>query len=181
MATYRYTHQKYVCKQGHESLILVEDRVRLKTQKCTTCKKKTEHVRVVEAVNALPQSTVVYEKPDANGRMRRLYVDPQEPKSLAYAEKQGFQRREIQGLHDMRRFEREVTADMKAEFNERMRADHQRKQEFNEAYTSDLRTLIARSDLDPFTREILKEAAADTSGFQFREADFEFRNSAYSE
>lgn len=171
---YRYTAQRYECKLGHVSEIIVEDRERLKTQKCRTCKKKAEHVRVRAAVNALPKSTIVYEKLE-NGKMRRMYVDPQEPMSIGYAEKQGFQRREIQGMSAMRQFEREVTRDMKQEFAERMRGEHQRKQEFNEAYTSDLRSLIARSDLDPFTREILREAAADTSGYQHREWDPEFR------
>lgn len=177
----RYTPQRYKCKLGHESEFIVEDRERLNTHKCKTCGKKAEHVRVVNAINALPKSTIVYEKL-VDGKMRRMYVDPQAPQSLAYAEKKGFQKREIQGMHAMREFEREVTRDMKQEFNERQRADHKRHHEFNEAYTSDLRSLIARSDLDPFTREILREAAADTEhGFQYREPDFEFHNSAFGE
>lgn len=177
----RYTPQNYICKKEHVTEYIVADGDRLKSQKCKTCGKRAEHVRVAQTIAALPKSTIVYEKLEG-GKMRRMYVDPQEPLSLAYAEKQGFQRREIQGMSAMRDFEREVTREMKQEFNERMRADHKRHHEFNEAYTSDLRNLIARADLDPFTREVLKEAAADTAGgFQYREPDFEFHNSAFGE
>lgn len=177
---YRYTVQKYECKAGHVTDHVVEDSERLKTRKCKKCCKNAEHIRIRAAVNALPKSTMVYEKLEG-GKMRRMYVDPKEPMSIGYAEKQGFQRREIQGMSAMRQFEREVTRDMKQEFAERIRGEHQRAQEFNEAYTRDLRSLIARSDLDPFTREILKEAAADTSGYQQREWDPEFRSAAFSE
>lgn len=176
----RYTPQKYSCSAGHDSEHIVEDRERHKTQKCKSkgCRKKAEHENIRAAVNALPKSTIVYERLE-DGKTRRMYVDPQEPLSIAYAEKNGFQKREIQGLADMRRFEREVTRDMKQEWAERQRGEHQRQQEFNEAYSRDLRSLIARSDLDPFTREVLRAAAADTNGYQYREADFEFHNAAY--
>lgn len=176
---YRYTPQKYSCKSGHESEFIVEDKERLKTRKCKTCGKKAEHVRVAAMINALPKSTIIYEKME-DGKMRRMYVDPQSPQSLGFAEKQGFQKREIQGIHAMREFEREVTREMKAEFNERMRGEHQRKQEFNEAYCADLRSLIARTDLDEFTREVMKEAINDTSEYQYREHDPEFRCEAFN-
>jgi len=172
--------QKYECRKGHVSELLVEDPDRFKTQKCKKCGKKAEHVNVRAVINALPKSTIVYEKP-VDGKMKRMYVDPQEPASLAYAEKQGFQRREIQDIAAMRSFEREVTREMKDDFAREQRGEHQRSQEFNERYSADLRAIISRSDLDPFTREILKEAANDTSGYRHREYDPSFRNPAYSE
>jgi hypothetical protein len=177
---YRYTAQNYRCKQDHVSEFIVEDRERLKTRKCKKCGKKAEHVRVAATIAALPKSTVVYEKPGEDGKMRRMYVNPQEPASIGHAERQGFQRREIQGISAMRQFEREVTRDMKEEYAARMRGDHERKQEFDEAYHNDLRALASRSDLDGFTRDLIRAALEDQSGYTYREFDPNFYNAAYS-
>lgn len=175
---YRYTHQKFECKLGHVSLILVEDSDHLKTRKCKTCGKRAEHVRLVATIAALPKSTIVYEKPE-DGKMRRMYVDPQEPLSIAFAEKQGFQKREIQGISQMRAFEREVTRDMKAEYAATMRGEHERNQEFQKRYHEDLRALASRSDLDPFTRDLIKAAIEDQGGSSGRDYDPGFHSAAY--
>lgn len=177
---YRYTVQRYRCKLDHESEIVVEDRERLKTRKCRKCGKKAEHVRICRTINALPKSTIVYEKME-DGKMRRMYVDPQEPLSIGYAEKQGFQKREIQGIGAMREFEREVTREMKAEYAAHVRGEHERNQEFQKAYHNDLRALINRSDIDPFTADVMRAAIEDqSSAYENKNWEPEFHNAAFS-
>lgn len=180
MARYRYTAQKYICKLDHESEFIVEDKERLKTRKCKTCGKKAEHIRVAQTVAALPKSTIVYEKVE-DGKTRRMYVDPAEPLSVGYAETQGFQRREIQGIGAMREFEREVTREMKAEYAAHVRGEHERNQEFQKAYHADLRSLLSRGDLDPFTADVIRAAIEDqSSDYERPNYDPEFHNAAYS-
>jgi hypothetical protein len=170
----------YECKSGHTSECLVEDAERFKSQKCSTCGKKAEHRFIVEH-NALPKSTIIYEKPGENGRTERLYVDPAEPSSIAYAEKQGYARREIQGIHAMRRFEREVTREMKADYDRAMSGDAKRRAEFDKRYCDSLRTLMNRSDVHPFWKEMFQAAIDErNSSHGNREPEFAFRNAAYS-
>jgi hypothetical protein len=177
---HRFTIQKYKCKQGHTSERVVEDAKRFKTQKCQECGKRAEHVFIVER-NALPKSTIIYEKPGENGRMERLYVDPAEPSSIAFAEKEGYARREIQGIHAMRRFEKEVTREMKADYDRAMGGDAKRREEFNKRYCDSLRTLMNRSDVHPFWKEMFQAAIDErNSGYSNREPEFGFRNAAYS-
>lgn len=176
---YRYTVQKYKCKLGHTSECVVEDSERFKTQKCHRCGKKAEHIFIAER-NALPKSTIVYEKPGENGRVERLYVDPAAPESIAYAEKQGYARREIQGIHAMRRFEKEVTAEMKSDYDRAISGDAKRREEFNKRYCDDLRGLMNRSDVHPFWRELFQAAIDERNSGSSREPDFGFRNAAYS-
>lgn len=171
----RFTVQKYSCESGHVSEIVVEDRERMNTQKCRTCKKDAEHVRVKAAVNALPKSTIVYEKL-VDGKIERMYVDPQEPMSVGVAEKDGYQRREIQGMAAMRQFEREVTREMKEEMGRRAYVEHERKQASEKRYRDDLRSL--RSSVDDFTKGVIDAALNDTGGYS-RDASPEFRNRAY--
>lgn len=165
----RYTPQRYQCKKAHISEFIVADADRLKTQKCKTCGKKAEHVRIAETINALPKSTIVYEKL-VDGKIERCYLDPQSSKAVAYAEKKGFQRREIQGIAETRKFEREVSNEMKAAYAAYVRGEHERNQEFQRLYHADLRALINRSDLDGFTRDFMRAALEDQS------SDYEIKN-----
>lgn len=113
--------------------------------------------------------------------MERLYVDPAVPRSIAQAEKRGFQKREIQGIHEMRKFEKEVTAEMKADYDRAQRGEAKHREEFNKRYCDDLRGLMSRSDVHPFWKEIFQAAIDErNSGHGNREPDFAFRNTAYS-
>lgn len=176
---YRYTGQRYECKAGHVSEFVVEDRDRMKTQRCKACGKKAQHVLIAQTVSALPKATIIYEKP-VNGKVERLYIDPKEPESVAFAEKQGFARREIQGVSAIRQFEREVTREMQSEYAARMRGDHERRQEFYKQYHSDLRALMNRSDVHPWWREVFKTAIEETGHEPLREYEPNFHNAAYS-
>lgn len=178
--TYRYTAQKYRCKLEHESEFVVEDRERLKTRKCQKCGRKAEHVRLVAVINALPKSTIVYEKL-VDGKIERCYLDPKSTKAVAYAEKKGFQRREIQGLAEIRRFEREVSNEMKAKYAAYVRGEHERNQEFKKLYHADLRSLINRGDIDPFTADVMRAAMEDqSSDYEIKNYEPDFSCVAYS-
>jgi hypothetical protein len=180
MPNLRFTAQKYTCKSGHTTEVVIEDSKRFKTQKCRVCGKRAEHVFIVQR-NALPQSTIVYEKPGEGGRMERLYVDPAAPESLAYAESQGFQRREIQGIHAMRRFEKEVTQEMKSDYDRAQRGEAKHREEFNKRYCDDLRGLMNDSRVHPWWRELFQAAIEDrNSQSSSRDYSPEFRNAAYS-
>lgn len=175
----RFTHQKYQCKAGHESLIFVEDTKRMKTQKCQVCGKKAEHVFITTQREAI-KATVIYERPGENGKVERMYVDPKVPESCAIAEREGYQRREIQGLHEMRRFERDVTREMKEEYAAMSSGDAKRREEFNRKYCSDLRDMMNRSDVHPFFREMFREAIRSREeGYSQPTPDFNFHNAAY--
>ena len=176
---YRYTPQNYECKAGHVTEFIVEDRERLKTRKCKKCGKKAEHVFVAATINALSKSTIVYEKP-VDGQMTRMYVDPQEPSSIAHAEKMGYQRREIQGIDNIRRFEREVKQEMQEAHARRQRGEAEHKEEYNRQYRSDIRDLMNHGGIDSFTRDVLQEALNESSGYS-RAFDPEFRCAAYSD
>lgn len=177
--TYRATYQKYKCRSGHVSEILIEDSKRMKAQKCLTCSKRAEHSAIVSRREAI-QATIIYEKPGENGKVERMYVDPKVPESCAIAEKEGFQRREIQGLHQMRRFEREVEREMRAERAEEMRGEDKHRQEFYQQYHSDLRGLMNRSDVHQFWKEVFRTAIEETGHGSQRDYSPEFRNAAYS-
>lgn len=175
----RFTHQSYRCKDGHESLVLVEDSQRMKNQKCKTCGKRAEHVAILSRREAI-QATVIYERPGENGKVERMYVDPKVPESCVIAEKSGYQRREIQGLHEMRRFEREVTREMKEEHAHHANADAAHRTEFDKQYCSDLRDLMNRGDVNPFFRDMFREAIKSREeGYGQSAPDFNFHNAAY--
>lgn len=176
---YRFTIQKYKCRQGHVSEIVIEDTKRFSSQKCRECGKKAEHVFIVER-NALPKSTIVYEKPGENGRMERLYVDPVAPESIAYAEKQGYAKREIQGIHAMRQFEKEVTAEMKSDYNRMMRGEAKQREEFYKRYHDDLRSLMNDSRVHPWWRDFFKAAIENTGQNDGRQYDPNFGCRAYN-
>jgi hypothetical protein len=176
----RFTIQKYKCRAEHITERVVEDSKRFKTQKCRACGKRAEHIFIVER-NALPKSTIVYEKPYENGRVERLYVDPAEPESIAFAEKQGYARREIQGIHAMRQFEREQTREMKADYARMMSGDAERREEFYKKYHDDLRSLINDSRVHPWWKEFF-QAAIDDYNTHGNSRDYEpnFHCAAYS-
>ena len=174
----RFTVQKYICKAEHVSEILVEDAKRMKTQKCLRCGKKAEHDFIVSSREHIA-ATVVYER-IVDGKVERLFVDPQAPESIGFAKTQGYERREIQGMAQMRKFEKEITREMKADYDRMAYGEAKQREEFFKKYHSDLRSLMSRSDIDPFTRGIMQAAIDDyNSGFS-REPDFAFRNAAYS-
>ncbi len=173
----RFTVQKYQCEANHVSEIVVEDRERMNTQKCRTpkCRKDAEHVRVKAERNAQPKSTIVYEKL-VDGKMKRMYGDPPEPLSIKVAVEEGYQRREIQGLAEMRRFEKEVTREMKEEHARERYSQAKRKEESEKRYRDDMRSL--RSQADDFTKGVIDAALNDTGGYS-RNAEPEFRNRAW--
>ena len=175
----RFTVQRYKCKAGHDSECVVEDSKRFKTQKCQSCGKRAQHIFIAER-NALPKSTIVYEKPGENGRTERLYVDPAAPESIAYAEKEGYARREIQGIHQMRQFEKEVTREMKSDYDRMMSGEQQHREEFYKRYNDDLRTLINRGDVDPWWKDLFRAAIDESNRSAGRQYDPNFTNRAYS-
>lgn len=179
MPSLRFTVQRYKCKQSHVSEIVIEDSKRFKTQKCKKCGKRAEHVFIVTR-SALPPSTVLYEKPGDNGRMERLYVDPKAPESVQYAETEGYQRREIQGMAQVRQFEREVRREMKSDYERMMGGESRAREEFDKRYCDDLRALINRGDVDPWWKGLFQAAIDDRNNQTQRNYDPDFRCAAYN-
>lgn len=170
--------RKYECPNEHTFEKLVDDKDRLKPQKCTQCRKKAEPVFLLSRA-ALPAATIVYEKV-VDGKVERLYVDPQVPESIGVAVKDGYQRREIQGMAQARQFEREVAAEMRAEHTRTQNLSSLHREEALREAHSELRNMMP--SMDDFSRAIAEEAIRDSqsSGYS-REYDPGFRIAAYSD
>jgi uncharacterized OB-fold protein len=169
--------RKFQCPDHSYFDVLVKWDERYERQKCPKCQKKCESTFIATRA-ALPTATIVYEKP-VGGKVERLYVDPQEPASIAFAEKQGFQRREIQGIAEARRFEREVANEMRREHAESQRAMSRKKEESLREAHAELRGMM--SQMDDFSRALAREAIRQSESGYAQQYDPQFRMPVYSE
>lgn len=172
----RYTYQRFKCRRGHVSEILVEDSKRMENQKCGTCGKRAEHHGIVSRREAI-QATIVYEKV-VDGKVERMYVDPQVPESCMVAEKTGFQKREIQGMAQARAFEKEVANEMRREFAAQQAGLSRQKEAAMAEAHSEIRRLMPQ--MDDFSRAIAEEAIRDSQSGYSNSYDPNFRIGAYS-
>lgn len=172
----RFVVRKFQCDSHNEFEVLVEDRERFNPQKCPKCKKKCESVFIATR-SALPAATIVYEKM-VDGKIQRMYVDPQVPESCAVAEKQGYQKREIQGMAQARAFEKEVATEMRREFIATQNAASRQKEEALREAHAELRSMMPQ--MDDFSRAIAEEAIRESQSGYSREYDPNFRIGAYS-
>lgn len=172
----RYTVKSYRCPKDHSFSKVVADADRLKQQPCPQCHRKAEPTILLTRA-ALPPATVVYEKV-VDGRVKRMYVSPQEPESVGYAEKQGFARREIQGLGEIRRFEREVCEEMRREVSERREYESALTEQRQRQMRDEYRDLQRQCD-DPFMREVIQHAIDDLGNDRGNNATPDFRIAAY--
>ncbi len=172
----RFIVRKFECRKHGEFETLVDDKARFDPQKCPACGKKSESTFILTRA-ALPAATIVYEKL-VDGKVERMYVDSQEPASIGFAEKQGYQRREIQGIAEMRRFEREVSAEMRREFAQQQGLMNEKKSAALREAHEEIRRLMP--SMDPFSRAVAEEAIRDSQAGYSREYDPQFRSGAFS-
>lgn len=168
--------RQYQCPDHSYFDKLVKWDERFNPQKCPKCKKKCESVFIATRA-ALPAATIVYEKL-VDGKVERLYVNPQEPASIAFAEKEKYQRREIQGMAQARAFEKEVANEMRREFTATQNAASRHKEEALREAHAELRSMMPH--MDDFTRAIAEEAIKESQSGYSREYSPDFRIGAYS-
>jgi|RhiMethySRZTD1v2_1073278.scaffolds.fasta_scaffold744329_1 hypothetical protein len=168
--------RKFICPRHSYFDALVKWDERYNPQKCPQCKKKCESVFIATRA-ALPAATIVYEKM-VGGKVERLYVDPQEPASIAFAEKNKFQRREIQGMAEARRFEHEVANEMRREHTEQQNAMSRKKEETMREAHAELRDMMPH--MDDFSRALAKEAIRQSESGYSQSYDPNFRIGAYN-
>jgi hypothetical protein len=168
--------RKYQCSEHSYFDELVKWSERFEPQKCPKCQRKCESV-FIKTRSALPGATIVYEKM-VGGKVERMYVDPQVPESCVHAEKQGFQRREIQGMAQARAFEKEVANEMRRDFASQQNAMSRQKEEAMREAHSEIRRLMPQ--MDDFSREIAEEAIRDSQSGYSQSYDPNFRIGAYN-
>lgn len=168
--------RKFVCPQHSYFDALVKWDERYNPQKCPKCKKKCESVFIATRA-ALPAATIVFEKM-IDGKVERMYVDPQVPESIGFAVKEGYQRREIQGMAQARQFEKEVATEMRREFANQQNAMSRQKEEAMREAHSEIRQLMPQ--MDDFSRALAEEAIRDSQSGYSRNYDPNFRIGAYN-
>lgn len=168
--------RKYQCPDHSYFDALVKWDERYEQQPCPECGKKSESTFIATRA-ALPTATIVYEK-IVGGKKEYMYVEPKEPASIAFAEKEGFQRREVQGIAEARKFEREVRAKMRREFTEQQNAMSIHKKEALREAHAELRGMMPQ--MDDFSRALAQEAIRQSESGYSREYDPNFRIGAYS-
>lgn len=168
--------RKYQCSRDGYFDELVKWDERFNSQKCPKCRRKCEST-FIKTRAALPAATIVYEK-IMDGKKEYMYVEPKVPKSVAFAEKEGFQRREIQGMAQARKFEREVRTDMRRKYIEQQNAMNSQKEAAMREAHSEIRRLMP--SMDDFSRAIAEEAIRDSQSGYSQSYDPNFRIGAYN-
>lgn len=168
--------RKYQCPAHSYFDALVKWDERYEPQKCPTCGKKSESTFIATR-SALPAATLVYEKM-VDGKVERMYVDPQVPESCAHAEKSGYQKREIQGMAQARAFEKEVANEMRRDFAAQQAGMSRQKEAAMREAHSEIRRLMPQ--MDDFSRAIAEEAIRDSQSGYSSNYDPNFRIGSYS-